>query len=83
MARAWQNFERQMVVLNLEARGIRRVEAEERHDLKTLGYSQIALLWFSINLAANNITLGMLGPVVFGLSFLDASLCAVFGTLHT
>lgn len=74
-------FERQMVAYNLEARGIQRVEPHERHDLKILGYTQIGMFWFSINLAANNITLGMLGPAVFYLSFLDASLCAVFGML--
>lgn len=74
-------LEKQMIIYNFEARGIRRVEPDERHPLKTLGYQQIGLLWFSINLAANNITLGMLGPAVFGLNFLDASLCGVFGML--
>ena len=29
----------------IESRGIRRVEPEERHDRKTLGYTQITLLW--------------------------------------
>jgi NCS1 nucleoside transporter family len=81
LERVWKSFEDQLVVYNLEARGIQRVEPDERHSLKSLGYSQIAMLWFSINLAANNITLGMLGPSVFGLGFLDASLCAVFGML--
>jgi NCS1 nucleoside transporter family len=75
----FQSFEQQLVIYNLETRGIKRVEPSERHDLRTLGYSQIFVLWFSINLAANNITLGMLGPAVFELSFLDSSLCAVFG----
>ncbi|EON67325.1 hypothetical protein W97_06578 [Coniosporium apollinis CBS 100218] len=74
-------FERQLVAYNLEARGIQRVEPEERHDLRALGYTQIAILWFSINLAANNITLGMLGPAVFHLSFFDCALTAVFGML--
>lgn len=77
----FQKFENQLVAYNLEARGIRRVEVDEREDLKTNGYQQVGLLWFSINLAAINITLGMLGPVIFRLSFLDASLCAVFGML--
>lgn len=77
----WKNFERQLVAYNLEARGIQRVEPDERHDLRSLGYTQIAVLWFSINLAANNITLGMLGPAVFYLGFLDSCLCAVFGML--
>ncbi|KAF2002063.1 purine-cytosine permease FCY21 [Amniculicola lignicola CBS 123094] len=77
----WKKFEKQLVAYNLEARGIERVQPDERHDLRSLGYTQVAILWFSINLAANNITLGMLGPAVFGLGFLDSSLCAVFGML--
>ena len=74
---AWKRY----LTSALESRGIRRVEPHERHSLQSLGYTQAGLLWFSINLAANNITLGMLGPVVFYLSFFDASLCAVFGML--
>ncbi|GAB7347379.1 hypothetical protein MBLNU459_g4309t2 [Dothideomycetes sp. NU459] len=74
-------FERTMAYYNLEARGIQRVMPAERHSLRNLGYTQIGVLWFSINLAANNITLGMLGPVVYTLSFLDCALCAVFGIL--
>ncbi|KAF2458159.1 permease for cytosine/purines, uracil, thiamine, allantoin-domain-containing protein [Lineolata rhizophorae] len=74
-------FERQLVKYNLEARGIQRVEPDERHDLQQLGYTQVGMFWFSVNLAANNITLGMLGPAVFYLSFLDSSMCAVFGML--
>lgn len=77
----WNNFEKQLVAYNLEARGIQRVEPDERHDLHLLGYKQIAMMWFSINLAANNITLGMLGPAVFHLGFLDSCMCAVFGML--
>lgn len=75
-------FEKRLLQYNLEARGIQRVHEDERMPkLSWLSYVQACLLWVSINLAANNITLGMLGPVVFGLSFRDASLCAVFGAL--
>jgi NCS1 nucleoside transporter family len=81
----WQgymkSFERQLIAYNLETRGIKRVLPDERHDLSKEGFFQVFVLWFSINLAANNITLGMLGPAVFELSFLDSSLCAVFGML--
>ncbi|KAF2119674.1 purine-cytosine permease FCY21 [Lophiotrema nucula] len=77
----WKKVEGRLVAYNLEARGIQRVEADERHDLRSLGYAQIAILWVSFNLAANNITLGMLGPAVFYLGFLDSCLCAVFGML--
>lgn len=76
-----QSFERTLIAYNLEARGIQRVEPNERHDISRQGFFQVFVLWFSINLAANNITLGMLGPAVFGLSFLDSSLCACFGML--
>lgn len=81
IARYTRNFEKQLVEYNLEARGIQRVELDERLDLTGKNYAQAFLLWFSINLAANNVTLGMLGPAVYGLSFADASLCAVFGSV--
>jgi hypothetical protein len=64
----------------LETRGIQRVLPSERQPLTLSAYLQAFILWFSINLAAVNIALGMLAPVVFGLGFLDASLCAVFGS---
>ncbi|KAL0256231.1 Vitamin B6 transporter [Diplodia seriata] len=80
--KSWYKLlEETLVEYNLEARGIQRVEPDERHDLRSLGYSQIAILWFSVNLAANNITLGMLGPAVYYLGFTDSCLCAVFGML--
>lgn len=73
-------FEQQLVEYNLEARGIERVAPEDRMKrLSRMSYLQAFLLWVSINLAANNITLGMLGPAVYGLSFTDSALCAVFG----
>lgn len=73
----WQSFLRD----NFEARGIQRVSPDDRHDTRRLGLTQMMLLWISINLAANNITLGMLGPTVYYLPFLDSSLCAVLGIL--
>lgn len=78
---AVRGFEKQLVSYNLEARGIQRVEESERIQLSWLPYLQSFLLWVSINLAANNITLGMLGPAVYYLSFLDSALCAVLGAL--
>lgn len=75
-----RRFEQQLVEYNLEARGIERVEECDRmRKLTWISYLQTFLLWVSVNLAANNITLGMLGPVVYGLSFLDSALCAVLG----
>ena len=65
----------------LEARGIARVMPDERHKATTFGYVQMAVLWFSVNITANNLILGLLGPLVFQLSFLDAALCSVFGAM--
>ncbi len=65
----------------LEARGIVRVPPDERYAPSTFGLVQMALLWFSANLTANNLTLAMLGPLVYELSFLDSALCAVLGGL--
>lgn len=74
-----KRFEDQLVEYNIEARGIERVEESERHVLSWVAYVQVFLLWVSINLAANNVTLGMLGPAVYSLSFRDSALCSVFG----
>jgi hypothetical protein len=78
---AWKGFERQLAAYNLEARGIQRVEPDERQELRSLDYYQVAIMWFSVNLAANNITLGMLGPAVFTLGFLDSCMTSIFGAL--
>ena len=64
---------------SLEKRGISRVLPTERHEASTAQYRDMALLWFSANISANNLAVGLLGPLVFKLSFLDAALCAIFG----
>lgn len=38
-------------------------------------------LWASANLTANHLALGLLGPKIYGLSFLDSALCATFGVM--
>ena len=76
-----RSFERQLIKYHVEARGIQRVEPDERQALTWKGYVSIFCLWFTINLAPVNITLGMLASQVFALSFTDAALCAVFGAL--
>ena len=76
-----RTFERYLIRYNLEARGLRRVLPQETHAIRLLSYFQAFFLWMSVNLAANNITLGMLAPTVFHLSFTDSALCAVFGSL--
>ena len=74
-------FERQLIKYNLEARGVQRVEPHETHPQTWKDYIQAFLMWVSVNLAAVNITLGMLAPTVYDLSFKDAVFCAVFGSL--
>jgi NCS1 nucleoside transporter family len=63
----------------LEERGIQRVPEDARYTPSIMGYVQMSLLWFSINLTANNIAVGLLGPLVYGLGFVDSALCSVFG----
>lgn len=65
----------------LEARGIERVPESERHPVAASNYVQMTLLWFSTNITANNIAVGMLGPLDYGLGFTDAALCAAFGAV--
>lgn len=77
----WQHLNTFFHHSNIESRGIQRVPPTQRHTTSHLGLTQILMLWFSINLTANNTTLGMLGPTVFYLPFLDSCLCAVLGML--
>ena len=62
-----------------EARGITRVQPEERHPASTVAMMQMALLWFSMDIVANNLAVGLLGPLVYELGFGDSALCSVFG----
>lgn len=62
-----------------EARGIDRVPSDEREPPSTAGDVQIALLWFSANISCNNLIVGLYGPMLFQLGFLDSAMCAVFG----
>lgn len=52
---------------------------DQRHAASAFGYIQMALLWFSANISANNLAVGMLGPLLFELGFLDSAMCSVFG----
>lgn len=62
-----------------EARGIARVPPDERQPPSIAGDVQIALLWFSANISCNNLIVGLYGPMLFQLGFLDSAMCAVFG----
>ena len=75
-----RNFNQRIENLaGFEARGIARVPPEERIAPSTSNDMQVALLWLSANLSINNLAVGLFGPLVFGLGFLDSALLAVFG----
>jgi hypothetical protein len=63
-----------------EARGLDRVPSDER-EIPPGGYLQMFMLWFSANTVILVVAVGLTGPLVFGLGFLDSSMCAVFGTM--
>lgn len=62
-----------------EARGITRVAPNERHKSSYSNDLQVFLLWLSANVSLNNLGVGMLGPLLFGLGFVDCAICAVVG----
>lgn len=66
----------------IEARGIERVpDSIKAEKTTTEDYVQMCLIWLSANLTANNMMIGMLGPLNFGLGFRDSMLLATFGSL--
>ncbi len=76
-----RSFEHVLLKYNIETRGIQRVEDHEKEHISWFAYFQVFVLWVSINLAINNVTLGMLGPAIYELSFADSSICAALGAL--
>jgi NCS1 nucleoside transporter family len=76
-----KSFEAKIDGWNVERRGINRVVDDDKHRITWFAYVQAFVLWTSVNLAVNNVTLGMLGPAVYELSFQDASICACLGAL--
>lgn len=64
-----------------EARGLARVPPEERQSPSLMGLLQMLLLWFSANITLINLSVGLTGPLVFSLGFVDSVLCAIFGIL--
>lgn len=61
-----------------EARGLGPVPAHERQPASLI---PMLLLWLSANATLLNLAVGLCGPLVFGLGFVDSALCAVFGIL--
>lgn len=56
---ALRSFEQTLLKYNVELRGIRRVEDDEKQRITGFAYVQVFILWTSVNLAVNNVTLGM------------------------
>lgn len=66
----------------IEARGIERVpDSIKAEKTTTEDYVQMCLIWLSANLTANNMMIGMLGPLTFRLGLRDSMLLATFGSL--
>ena len=79
--RMLRSLEKTLLKYNFELRGAERVEEPDKRSLSWFAHAQAFVLWVSVNLAVNNVTLGMLGPAVFELSFKDAAVCASLGCL--
>ena len=62
----------------LEARGITRVLPDEKHGGGLLGYVQMFMLWFSIDVVVLNMIVGLLGPLVFSLGWVDCVCIVIF-----
>ena len=68
-------------MFGMEARGIRRVKSSEQTPKTTLSFIQIAILWFSINTASQNIMIATVGREIYGLGFVDSVLCSILGAV--
>ncbi|KAK3322000.1 hypothetical protein B0H66DRAFT_619333 [Apodospora peruviana] len=79
----WQRFANKVEKLTgAEARGIEQVDESLRQGKTSLRqYWDMCQIWFSVNLTANILTIGVLGPIAFGLGPTDAFLCCLFGTI--
>ncbi len=73
---SWQKFANWMETrASVEARGIERVpESSRQRKVSTKHFFQIGIVWFSANCTANNMTVGVLGPIEFDLGLKDAML---------
>lgn len=60
-------------IVGIEARGIGRVTEDLRERQVTArDYIHMFTIWFSMNCTANQMTLGILGPVAYGLGLADS-----------
>ncbi|KAJ5765050.1 hypothetical protein N7520_004609 [Penicillium odoratum] len=64
--------------LNVEQRGIERVPENERTDTS---YLNIGSMWFAANMVVSSFAIGVLGPSLYGLGFVDSILVCLFFNL--
>lgn len=62
----------------LEARGITRVLPEEKYGGGWSSYLQMFTLWFGMNFCAITLIPGLLGPLIFGLGWVDCVCIVIF-----
>ena len=62
----------------LEARGIKRVLPEEKHECGRREYLHMFGLWFGINFVVMSIITGLLGPLVYQLGWVDCVCIIIF-----
>jgi hypothetical protein len=70
------------IALGFEARGIDRVpEALRERQTVFADYAQMSVIWFSSNITANNMLLGILGPLLFEVGLVDGMILGAFGAM--
>jgi hypothetical protein len=66
-------------IWGVEARGIKRVMTHDKNVPRPLhDYFHMFSLWFSINLQAVNVIIGLLGPLVYDLGWVDCVCIVIF-----
>lgn len=68
-------------IRGLETRGIEPVPLDERLGPHASNSLHMLLMWFSMGMSLNNIVVGSIGTLTMQLSYSDAALCIVFGSL--
>ena len=71
----WLSHKLKEVGVNVEDRGIERVPPELRPHTRTY---DLMILWGSVNIAITTFSIGLLGPVVFGMGLADSCLTILF-----
>lgn len=70
------------IAMGFEVRGIDRVPEIIRERQTALAdYAQMTVIWFSANITANNILLGILGPLLFEVGLVDGMILGTFGAI--